>query len=1219
MSSYSSYQDYLNNKSLPKLIKLIKEKNVTREQLILFLNKEGETVFKKEKTDDIIKRINANYAIDYVKKKLPKLRAKAKAKVEKPFNINMPIKFTPFTIDDTEYAKVMKRAPKALKTSRTFMISVDLVYYVVYYSAYGGKTWRAPNENDTFQFTVHSYSVTDSRVMELVESELTSMNNEYSEYFLVEIKSWSYIDQDKINKAKVYDPKAEPMFGAKLNYDWVDDIKHDKNGKCVFDALSTLERMPVGIKDRTKLLSFFQDCEYRDAYSRNREPREIDYYTGIPSSWIQVLCEKYKISHYCLDIENTFVYKYVPHRDRGTNYDSICYIHHDNHMYLITDKKLKQKLFHSRNHDEVSVFVKMLAREHGDDNKVIPDNMAIYENVPVDKIGEYNDCLIIYSMSNLKDLLFDLYKQDKTLYRHYSVNNKINKIVIEKNNVKLMTDPNHAIKHCTNKETKEMMTWKHVRELCKVHKVPFKNQSIVAFLKDTKLDTLGKVKRVMFTKEQRNQILDSQNGKCNKCDEKITRFHIDHMIPLASNGTNDIDNLQALCLNCHMEKTRNEQENGEYYSLPAWGSTYNKRVHDIISSDLFQRFAFIERLNAPAQKHKNFYIDINKTRRNILLHLKQNGIRIPVFTVMDDVQKFQNGDEIKVGFYYIESSQYFPFRYNGWYSHALIQYGLENNLITKENIKYKLESSLFIEGDYFNDCIKEMINMPYGLDKAGPNFMIGLFNKMSVEVNKMFYTTSFTQASTQYKMNSSSKQFMEKIRIDDMDVYKLTKTEKITSDYFANCIYHLIVDIEAMELHKLKTIIERNNGHVTFLNTDCCECWFNNDQELDLSKYFWDNDKTILKYKYENKDDPPQYERKKQFKHTQIFKVEEHQWSVMKDPEHDNFDEVAQSVLDLSASCNVDGIAGAGKTTLVKKMMAKLEENKQKYIVLAPTNKACRQVSKHCKTIHKFLGNAFSNKDSLKKQLENVDYIFIDEISMVKEVFYSIFLTMKKVKADIKFIISGDWRQLEPVNDRHNFNYMASSALFELCDGNRFELTKCRRSEKDLFEMSQNVKHLNVHILPKVEHEVSICFTNEKRKAVNAEWISKKAPRNSISIEADSNDPNSQNFKVFKGLPVIAKRTDKKLDILNNETFTVKYVDTRKKIVHIIDGEIEHEIKIEDFNKLFHPAYCITTHKCQGSTINQPMTIYEWRRMTDKMKYTAITRATKKDYLNIIY
>ena len=42
---------------------------------------------------------------------------------------------------------------------------------------------------------------------------------------------------------------------------------------------------------------------------------------------------------------------------------------------------------------------------------------------------------------------------------------------------------------------------------------------------------------------------------------------------------------------------------------------------------------------------------------------------------------------------------------------------------------------------------------------------------------------------------------------------------------------------------------------------------------------------------------------------------------------------------------------------------------------------------------------------------------------MMRELFYSIFIIVKYMFPQIKFIISGDFYQLEPVNDRSKFNY----------------------------------------------------------------------------------------------------------------------------------------------------------------------------------------------------
>jgi len=94
----------------------------------------------------------------------------------------------------------------------------------------------------------------------------------------------------------------------------------------------------------------------------------------------------------------------------------------------------------------------------------------------------------------------------------------------------------------------------------------------------------------------------------------------------------------------------------------------------------------------------------------------------------------------------------------------------------------------------------------YGLDKAGPNILVGLFNKLKTTTSKVQYFHSFRQAST-YLMSHR------------------------------NGTEQLILDLEAIELHKLSELVKENKGHVTFLNTDCVECWFNEDKPMDISRY----------------------------------------------------------------------------------------------------------------------------------------------------------------------------------------------------------------------------------------------------------------------------------------------------------------------------------------------------------------------------------------------
>jgi hypothetical protein len=46
----------------------------------------------------------------------------------------------------------------------------------------------------------------------------------------------------------------------------------------------------------------------------------------------------------------------------------------------------------------------------------------------------------------------------------------------------------------------------------------------------------------------------NQKGKCYYCHEKLTAYHIDHVIPLSRGGTNDAFNIVIACPACNMHK-----------------------------------------------------------------------------------------------------------------------------------------------------------------------------------------------------------------------------------------------------------------------------------------------------------------------------------------------------------------------------------------------------------------------------------------------------------------------------------------------------------------------------------------------------------------------------------------------------------------------------------------------------------------------------------------
>ena len=55
-------------------------------------------------------------------------------------------------------------------------------------------------------------------------------------------------------------------------------------------------------------------------------------------------------------------------------------------------------------------------------------------------------------------------------------------------------------------------------------------------------------------------------------------------------------------------------------------------------------------------------------------------------------------------------------------------------------------------------------------------------------------------------------------------------------------------------------------------------------------------------------------------------------------------------------------------------------------------------------------------------------------------------------------------------------------------------------------------------------------------------------------------------------------------------------------------------IPYDEFSTLFYIAFCITVHRAQGSTYNNPYTIHEFNRYDNRLKYVSMSRATNKRF-----
>ena len=67
------------------------------------------------------------------------------------------------------------------------------------------------------------------------------------------------------------------------------------------------------------------------------------------------------------------------------------------------------------------------------------------------------------------------------------------------------------------------------------------------------------VRRRSLSTRERLDLFLAAAGQCQRCGWRLspgTRWDVDHVIPLALGGRDEIDNLQVLCVPCHSGKTR---------------------------------------------------------------------------------------------------------------------------------------------------------------------------------------------------------------------------------------------------------------------------------------------------------------------------------------------------------------------------------------------------------------------------------------------------------------------------------------------------------------------------------------------------------------------------------------------------------------------------------------------------------------------------------------
>jgi hypothetical protein len=602
----------------------------------------------------------------------------------------------------------------------------------------------------------------------------------------------------------------------------------------------------------------------------------------------------------------------------------------------------------------------------------------------------------------------------------------------------------------------------------------------------------------------------------------------------------------------------------------------------------------------------------------------------PVYSVFDEVKSF-DGD-IKAGYYYIDTDNFFPFKGAGWYDADLVYYAIECKLIEKKNILLQYKSSTILDIDNFKNFIKEVYNL-FDNPKYSINTLIGIFGHNYKSKNIHNFTQDSRLVLNELSQNDDAKvkyvyksEFMTDNNDDKtIDINKFNPDDHIKSE--SPLIYHVynnkkiksfqnylpffykIYNVSAMKMHQMATKI---GGIVRGVFTDtiifegeinkpkCNKDVIGGIRETSIKDFTKCINTTPRASKYIDECPKP-------IKLTQIKEFK----------------------LDDNKGCFITGEPGTGKTYMCKGLQKEILNSVRHgncYKVCTPTHKSA--LIANATTIFNLFNINPIDYTYLKSTVENlkkegVEWIFIDEVSMITSKIWSAIRDIKKIYG-FKFVLFGDFYQLPSVESKH-YDVVNSEVFSEICDGQMLELTRNYRAENDV-DFAEFIADLRIiknggkpdfKTYGTTECRKSLCWTNKTRKAINYKWMQEESRGNNYIV--------INNFKVFVGLPVICKttmslkrttdKTEKVMDLKNNEEFEV--IDFNNKNLTIKNDRIEINISHNHF-KHFDLAYCITTHTSQGSTYDFPYSIYEYQYFDQPLLYTSMSRSTKKSYINLI-
>ena len=351
-----------------------------------------------------------------------------------------------------------------------------------------------------------------------------------------------------------------------------------------------------------------------------------------------------------------------------------------------------------------------------------------------------------------------------------------------------------------------------------------------------------------------------------------------------------------------------------------------------------------------------------------------------------------------------------------------------------------------------------------------------------------------------------------------------------------------------------------------------------------------------------------------------------------------NVDAVLRHVLN-GGHIWIDGMGGAGKTTLAREIVKQLRAMGKRVQIIAKTNSAVQNFGGDgVQTASKWLYWHVSKGNG-----DLPDVLFIEEISMIDTQLWGYISTLFQAgnRHKVQIVLAGDLFQLSPPKNTWNGNDVPKHALrdsdllYELAGGNRCFLDTNQRSDEIIFAFAKSLRQPGADLkerlaaakemfkmkLPARIPDHILVMSHAKRMRYCEQLNNLKKPQGAMKVEKPAtlncrDECQLQSMYVWPGMKIMGQKTVKDVCV-KSQMYEVVSCDD--KAINIRSNGVISVVPTSRACELLRLTDALTYQRAQGLTLSGLVVLADTTNAHFELEHLnmGVTRATHSDLVEI--